>query len=260
MSRIVARVFISSSYHCVGVIAFLKTEKGATWREANVERGERRTVVALARDDELLAEGAAGAKKVVRRETNRETAKNSKKRKAAELEVYTALVEEETQLNERVAELEERLRAATVDGGGPAALSALAPSAEESTLRAELEALQREYARLNDGGEFGGFIDVVKDADDAALLVRTDLDKADRKNAQKRMSGRRSRARKSAKLAKVPILKQHVAMLTRRVAMLEEDLRAATRAPELTAPPPAAAESSDDDDWDEVDESEPLVL
>ena len=51
-------------------------------------------------------------------------------------------------------------------------------------------------------------------------------DKPAIKRVKDRFSGRKSRARKEAKVAKTPILKQLVAALTARVAMLGEDLRA----------------------------------
>ena len=189
--------------------------------------------MALERDVELQAEGAAGAKKVVKRVSNRESADASRKRKADALDEFSAVEEDVAQLEARVVYLEGlRGVVAMVEDDGPAVALAPASSAEDLTLRAELDALKRELEAPNDKLEYSRFLKVKLEEDDAkdlaALMEKEEeeRDKAAIRRVKNRGAARKSTARKEAKLAKVSILKQLVAALTARVVRLEEGLLA----------------------------------
>ena len=204
------------------------------------------TAAARATDDNLLAEGGASAAAVFKRVNNREHAAASKKRKFAAFDEFSAVEADVARLEARIVYLEgQRGVVAMVEEDGPAVALAPASSAGDLTLRAELDALKRELEAPNHKSEYGRFLNVKLEKDGAkdlaALMEKEEKerDKAAIERVKDRFCGRKCRARKEAKLAKVPILEPLVTALTARVVRSEEDLRAAARAPELTAPPPA---------------------
>ena len=211
--------------------AFLKTEAGAKWREENSVEGRAPTAEAREAVLEPMMANAAPRK----RKRNARNQQGVRDRKAVKLDVFSTIKKDVTKLEVWVVDYLKGRRkvVTTVDDGGPAAALAPVSSAGDLTLRAELDALKRELEAPNHKSEYGRFLNVKLEEGDAkdlaALMEIRKPQKEDKpaiKRVKDRFSGRKSRARKEAKVAKTPILKQLVAALTARVAMLEEDLRA----------------------------------
>ena len=153
----------------------------------------RRAVAARTVDVVLAGEGPAGAAAALRRQSNRKSADESKKRakKCAE-----AVAQEEAQLVERVTGL-------LVDLG-----------------RGGSNILDDDG---DDGDEFGGHLDTEADEKELKALVKAKADPLVIKRKRNAIAQKRTAARKKASLDKA---RGRVALLKIRVEALEEELRA----------------------------------